>query len=134
MRFSLAASLLLASASVTAADEAVLGYAPAKGCEAVLDGYCNLEKAACKICRGVKKYARYDMGLHKATDGGKDVKRWRCYCEQSLNSDNSMWVNVPVTKSITARDYCTRHEKLERLLDDCISGRISKSGYEVKEL
>ena len=104
-------------------------YPPAQGCEAVLDGYCNRAKTevgACRICPMEQKYGRLDYGVG---DTPPSIKQWRCYCSSALDENNQHWDR----KSDMSRQYCSR-PKLAALFDDCVAGRISKAGYEVKEL
>jgi len=111
-----------------AADGAPEGYQKAEGCEHALNAYCNQDDV-CKICPKTKKYARYDFAAHEAA-----IAKWRCYCEYTLSEDREQWVNKPTKGNKDYLHYCTRHPQLEKRLQMCKDGTITKDGDEVKEL
>lgn len=52
----------------------------------------------------------------------------------TLSEDLQTWVSTPTKGSKAYLDYCTRHQQLEKRLNMCKDGTITKDGTEVKEL
>ena len=73
-------------------------------CQSALDAWCNRPEN-CPHASLDTLHARLD------TTAARHPPAWRCYAEATLSADR--------TKYVSGDTFCTRHEKLSRLLQEC---------------
>ena len=76
-----------------------LSYAPARGCDAVLNAWCD------QHCPHRARHGPLLARLDGAD--GHPGAAWRCYARSTLTADGNQWSS--------GKEYCTRHKQRDRV-------------------